>query len=145
MVSIGVVGATGQVGQVMRTLLEQRNFPASSVRFFASARSAGRTLPFRGGEIMVEDAETADPTGLDIALFQQGPHHLADLAGGTHHSDAYSPVASLLPSGSHHLTARPAVDDGFLVTAEVECLVQCGDSLVQFGVLDQHRDANLRG
>lgn len=72
MVSIGVVGATGQVGQVMRTLLEQRNFPASSVRFFASARSEGKKLTFRGQEIEVENSETADPSGLDIALFSAG-------------------------------------------------------------------------
>jgi aspartate-semialdehyde dehydrogenase len=72
MVSIGVVGATGQVGQVMRTLLDQRDFPATSVRFFASARSQGRKLSFRGQEIEVEDAATADPTGLDIALFSAG-------------------------------------------------------------------------
>ena len=71
-VSIGVVGATGQVGQVMRSLLEERDFPATSVRFFASARSQGRKLPFRGQEIEVEDAETADPTGLDIAVFSAG-------------------------------------------------------------------------
>ncbi|QLL07215.1 aspartate-semialdehyde dehydrogenase [Mycobacterium vicinigordonae] len=70
--SIGVVGATGQVGQVMRTLLDERDFPATSVRFFASARSQGRKLPFRGQEIEVEDAETADPSGLDIALFSAG-------------------------------------------------------------------------
>ncbi|WP_454561577.1 aspartate-semialdehyde dehydrogenase [Mycobacterium haemophilum] len=70
--AIGVVGATGQVGQVMRTLLDQRDFPAESVRFFASARSQGRKLAFRGQEIEVEDAETADPTGLDIALFSAG-------------------------------------------------------------------------
>jgi aspartate-semialdehyde dehydrogenase len=56
----------------MRTLLDQRDFPASSVRFFASARSQGRKLPFRGQEIEVEDAETADPSGLDIALFSAG-------------------------------------------------------------------------
>ena len=61
MVNIGVVGATGQVGQVMRTLLEERDFPATSVRFFASARSQGKKLPFRGQEIEVEDASTADP------------------------------------------------------------------------------------
>ncbi|MGA5462825.1 aspartate-semialdehyde dehydrogenase [Mycobacterium sp. NPDC050041] len=72
MVSIGVVGATGQVGQVMRTLLEERDFPATSVRFFASARSQGKKLPFRGQEIEVEDAETADPSGIDIALFSAG-------------------------------------------------------------------------
>ncbi|MCV7214223.1 aspartate-semialdehyde dehydrogenase [Mycobacterium crocinum] len=72
MVAIGVVGATGQVGQVMRTLLEERDFPVTSVRFFASSRSAGKKLPFRGQEIEVEDAETADPSGLDIALFSAG-------------------------------------------------------------------------
>ncbi|MCV7280921.1 aspartate-semialdehyde dehydrogenase [Mycolicibacterium flavescens] len=72
MVNIAVVGATGQVGQVMRTLLEERDFPASSVRFFASARSQGKKLSFRGQEIEVEDAETADPSGLDIALFSAG-------------------------------------------------------------------------
>jgi aspartate-semialdehyde dehydrogenase len=72
MVSIGVVGATGQVGQVMRALLEERDFPATSVRFFASARSQGKKLSFRGQEIEVEDAATADPSGLDIALFSAG-------------------------------------------------------------------------
>jgi aspartate-semialdehyde dehydrogenase len=70
--SIGIVGATGQVGQVMRTLLDDRDFPATSVRFFASSRSRGRKLSFRGREVEVEDAETADPTGLDIALFSAG-------------------------------------------------------------------------
>jgi len=70
--SVGVVGATGQVGQVMRRLLEERDFPATTVRFFASARLQGRKLAFRGQEIEVEDAETADPTGLHIALFSAG-------------------------------------------------------------------------
>lgn len=72
MTSIGVVGATGQVGAVMRKLLEERNFPASSVRFFASARSEGKKLTFRGQEIEVENTETADLAGLDIALFSAG-------------------------------------------------------------------------
>ncbi|MGV9666831.1 aspartate-semialdehyde dehydrogenase [Nocardia niigatensis] len=71
-VRVGVVGATGQVGAVMRKLLEERNFPADEVRFFASSRSAGKTLPFRGKDIVVEDTETADPSGLDIALFSAG-------------------------------------------------------------------------
>ena len=69
---VAVVGATGQVGTVMRRLLYERDFPMQQVRFFASARSAGTTLPWRGTEILVEDAATADLTGIDIALFSAG-------------------------------------------------------------------------
>lgn len=71
-VSLGIIGATGQVGTVMRRLLAERDFPAESVRFFASERSAGTALPWRGGEVVIEDVATADPTGLDIALFSAG-------------------------------------------------------------------------
>ena len=70
--NIGVVGATGQVGGVMRRILEERDFPVASIRFFASARSAGTSLPWKGSQIVVEDAATADPAGLDIALFSAG-------------------------------------------------------------------------
>ncbi|KHL15090.1 aspartate-semialdehyde dehydrogenase [Mumia flava] len=69
---IGVVGATGQVGAVMRTLLAERDFPIADLRFFASERSAGRTLPFGGTDVVIEDAATADPSGLDVALFSAG-------------------------------------------------------------------------
>ena len=69
---VAVVGATGQVGAVMRRLLEERDFPIERIRFMASSRSAGTTLPFRGENIVVEDAETADLTGIDIALFSAG-------------------------------------------------------------------------
>jgi aspartate-semialdehyde dehydrogenase len=69
---VGVVGATGQVGGVMRRLLAARDFPVAEIRYFASARSAGSTLPWKGGEVVVEDAATADPAGLDIALFSAG-------------------------------------------------------------------------
>jgi aspartate-semialdehyde dehydrogenase len=69
---IGIVGATGQVGTVMRQILAEREFPVAEIRFFASARSAGSTLPWQGGEVTVEDAATADPAGLDIALFSAG-------------------------------------------------------------------------
>ncbi|MGI8697119.1 MAG: aspartate-semialdehyde dehydrogenase [Mycobacteriales bacterium] len=69
---VGVVGATGQVGGVMRRMLAERSFPVQEIRFFASARSAGRRLPWGDGEIPVEDAATADPSRLDIALFSAG-------------------------------------------------------------------------
>jgi aspartate-semialdehyde dehydrogenase len=70
--SIGIVGATGLVGQAIRNVLEQRRFPADSIRFFASERSAGRRLSWQGAEIPVENAATADPAGLDIAIFSAG-------------------------------------------------------------------------
>jgi aspartate-semialdehyde dehydrogenase len=71
-VRVGVVGATGQVGGVMREVLAERDFPVSGIRYFASARSAGRTLPWQGVDITVEDAATADYAGLDIVLFSAG-------------------------------------------------------------------------
>ena len=70
--TLGVVGATGQVGQVVRQLLLDRDFPADSVRFFASARSAGQTLDFGGTSIEVENLEEADASGVDIAIFSAG-------------------------------------------------------------------------
>ncbi|HEV7194793.1 MAG TPA: aspartate-semialdehyde dehydrogenase [Pedococcus sp.] len=69
---VGVFGATGQVGSVMRTLLAERGFPVDEMRYFASARSAGTTLPWAGGEVTVEDTATADFSGLDVALFSNG-------------------------------------------------------------------------
>jgi aspartate-semialdehyde dehydrogenase len=56
----------------MRRLLDERDFPVDEMRYFSSARSAGTTLPWKGTDITVEDAETADPSGLDIALFSAG-------------------------------------------------------------------------
>lgn len=72
-VNIGVVGATGQVGGVMLDLLaDDPGFEIGALRLFASARSAGKTIDFKGQPITVEDATEADPSGLDIALFSAG-------------------------------------------------------------------------
>ncbi|HEY7940060.1 MAG TPA: aspartate-semialdehyde dehydrogenase, partial [Acidimicrobiales bacterium] len=65
---IGIVGATGQVGGVMRSVLVERAFPADEVRLFASARSAGSTLTYGDRQIVVEDAAIADYAGLDVVL-----------------------------------------------------------------------------
>ena len=70
--NVAVVGATGQVGRVMRTLLEERGFPVETIRFFSSSRSAGTTLPWKGQDIVVEDVATADYSGIDIAVFSAG-------------------------------------------------------------------------
>ena len=77
---VGLVGATGQVGGVMRALLEERNFPVTEMRYFASARSAGSILKWKGADIVVEDAATADVSGLDIALFSAGATSSRELA-----------------------------------------------------------------
>ena len=77
---VGIVGATGLVGRAMRDILEERHFPVGKMRFFASARSAGRRLPWRGDDVTVEDAAAADYTGLDVVLFSAGASTSRSLA-----------------------------------------------------------------
>jgi aspartate-semialdehyde dehydrogenase len=72
MPNVAIVGATGLVGGVMRSILDERSFPVDSLRLLASSRSAGKRLPWKGTEITIEDAETADPSGIDIAIFSAG-------------------------------------------------------------------------
>jgi aspartate-semialdehyde dehydrogenase len=69
---VAVVGATGAVGRTMRAILESRSFPLGSLRLLASERSAGSIVETRWGEVEVEDLATADPAGIDIALFSAG-------------------------------------------------------------------------
>ncbi|HLT09978.1 MAG TPA: aspartate-semialdehyde dehydrogenase, partial [Micromonosporaceae bacterium] len=76
----GIVGATGQVGGVMRRVLAERGLPVDELRLFASARSAGRRLDWKGQEVTVEDAATADYAGLDIVLFSAGKATSKELA-----------------------------------------------------------------
>jgi aspartate-semialdehyde dehydrogenase len=70
--SIAVVGATGQVGQVMRSILLERKVPIERIRFFASSRSAGRVLDFNGLPVRVEAVDSGDLSGIDFALFSIG-------------------------------------------------------------------------
>lgn len=80
--NVGIVGATGLVGNLMRSTLEERNFPVSSLRLFASARSAGKYLAWKDTQIVVEDAATADYSGLDVVFFSAGgktSQHLAPI------------------------------------------------------------------
>lgn len=77
---VGIVGATGQVGGVVQTLLAERAFPVDTLRLFASARSAGRTIEWQGRDITVEDAAAADYSGLDIVIFSAGGTTSKELA-----------------------------------------------------------------
>lgn len=69
---IAIVGATGAVGQTMISILEERRFPLADLRLMASSRSAGRIVETRWGSVKVEDLASADPAGVDIALFSAG-------------------------------------------------------------------------
>ncbi len=67
-----IVGATGAVGTTMLSILEERDFPVADLRMMASSRSAGRVIPTKWGDVTVEDLATADPAGLEVALFSAG-------------------------------------------------------------------------
>ncbi len=79
--NVAVVGATGAVGRMMLTVLEERNFPVKNLRLFASPKSKGLTLPFKGEQIPVEVLEETDSfKGIDIALFSAGAQRSLDYA-----------------------------------------------------------------
>jgi aspartate-semialdehyde dehydrogenase len=80
MTRVAVVGATGAVGRTMVAILEERDFPLSSLRLFASSRSAGSVIPTRWGDVTVEDLDQADPSGVDVALFSAGGQRSRDFA-----------------------------------------------------------------
>ena len=71
-VNVAVVGATGEVGQAMLSILDQRDFPVAGLHVVASSRSAGKTIEFRDEELVVEDLDSFDFSGIDIGLFSPG-------------------------------------------------------------------------
>ena len=109
-ISVGVVGATGQVGTVMRRLLDERNMSIRELRFFATARSAGQTLVYRGHDVVVEDIATADPAGLDVALFSAGA------TGSKAHAPRFAEAGCLVVDNSSAWRMDPDVP---LVVSEV--------------------------
>jgi aspartate-semialdehyde dehydrogenase len=80
--NVGIVGAKGLVGELMLAFFAERDFPVRSLRLFASERSAGKTLQWKGVTILVENAGTADYAGLDLVFFSAGGEtslHLAPI------------------------------------------------------------------
>lgn len=69
---VAVVGATGAVGTTMLSILEERGYPVASLRLMASERSAGREVDTKWGSVTIEDLASADPSGIDVALFSAG-------------------------------------------------------------------------
>ncbi|WP_196716949.1 aspartate-semialdehyde dehydrogenase [Actinomyces trachealis] len=109
-VVVAVVGATGQVGRVMCTMLEERNFPARAVRFFSSARSAGKVLDFCGAKVEVEDVATADFAGIDVAIFSAGG------AASKEYAPSFAAAGAVVVDNSSAWRKNPDVP---LVVAEV--------------------------
>ncbi|WP_421996927.1 aspartate-semialdehyde dehydrogenase [Reyranella sp.] len=70
--AVGIVGATGLVGDIIRSILAERDFPVATLRLFASPKSAGKRRAWKDGDVAVEDAWTADYRGLDIVFFSAG-------------------------------------------------------------------------
>ncbi|MCL3778476.1 MULTISPECIES: aspartate-semialdehyde dehydrogenase [unclassified Actinomyces] len=109
-VSLAVIGATGQVGRVMRAMLAERGFPASRVRFLSSARSAGQVVEFRGAKVEVEDVATADLAGIDVAIFSAGG------AASREHAPRFAAAGAVVVDNSSAWRKDPEVP---LVVSEV--------------------------
>jgi len=108
--SVAVVGATGQVGTVMREILAERSFPVRELRLFATARSAGRAVEFGGQTVVVEDVATADPAGIDVALFSAGA------TGSRAHAPRFAEAGAVVIDNSSAWRMDPEVP---LVVSEV--------------------------
>jgi len=107
---VAVVGATGAVGTTMLAVLEERDFPVAGLRLMASARSAGRVVPTMWGDVTVEDLESADPAGIDVALFSAGA------ARSRNHAPRFAAAGAVVVDNSSAFRMDPAVP---LVVAEV--------------------------
>lgn len=107
---VGVVGATGMVGSVMRQLLLERNYPVDELRFFSSARSAGSKIEWNGSSFIVEDATETDPHGLDVVLFSAGATASRSLA------EKYADAGAIVIDNSSAWRMNPDVP---LIVAEV--------------------------
>ncbi|HEY9424124.1 MAG TPA: aspartate-semialdehyde dehydrogenase [Microterricola sp.] len=108
--SVAVVGATGQVGTVMREILAERNFPIRELRLFATARSAGTAVEFAGETVIIEDVATADPAGIDVALFSAGA------TGSRAHAPRFAEAGAVVIDNSSAWRMDPDVP---LVVSEV--------------------------
>jgi aspartate-semialdehyde dehydrogenase len=144
---VAVVGATGQVGGVMRRLLAQRSFPVGKVRFMASARSAGRQIDFAGRQIVVEDVATADPSGLDIALFSIGGQASGEYAPRFADAGAIVVDNSSAWRADPHVPLIVAEVNGELVSQATKGIIanpNCTTMAAMPALAPLHREAGLR-
>jgi aspartate-semialdehyde dehydrogenase len=117
--NVAIAGATGAVGTTMLSILEERDFPVGELRLFASARSAGRTVPTRWGDVVVEDLAAADPAGIDIALYSAGASRSRD------HAPRFAAAGAVVIDNSSAFRMDPDVP---LVVADVNDAAIAGNS-----------------
>ena len=100
---VAVVGATGAVGRTLLSVLDERDFPMAELRLMASSRSAGSVAATRWGDIVIEDLESADPDGIDIAIFSAG----ADRSRG--YAPAFAAAGAVVVDNSSAFRGDPSV------------------------------------
>ena len=144
-IRVAIVGATGAVGSTMRAILEERDFPVAELRLMASSRSAGRRVDTKWGSVTIEDLATADPAGVDIALFSAGG------ARSLEHAPRFAAAGATVIDNSSAFRMDPTVP---LVVAQVndhaiaghEGIVanpNCTTMVLMMGVAPLHRAAGL--
>jgi len=145
--TVAVVGATGAVGRVMRDILAERSFPVGELRLMASERSAGTVLSTGFGGIEVEDLATADPSGIDIALFSAGGDRSREYA------PKFAEAGAVVVDNSSAFRMDPEVP---LVVADVNnedafkhngiiANPNCTTMVLMMAVAPLHRAAGLEG
>ncbi len=143
---VAVVGATGAVGTAMQSILAERDFPVAEMRLMASSRSAGRTEATPWGDVVVEDLATADPAGIDIALFSAGGSRSRE------HAPRFAAAGAVVIDNSSAFRMEPDVP---LVVAEVNdeaihghhgivANPNCTTMVVMMALGPLHRAAGLR-
>lgn len=145
--TVAVVGATGAVGRVMRETLADRSFPVGELRLMASERSAGTVLSTGFGGVEVEDLATADPSGIDIALFSAGGDR------SRQHAPRFAEAGAIVIDNSSAFRMDPEVP---LVVADVNneaafthkgiiANPNCTTMVLMMAVAPLHRAAGLEG
>ncbi len=144
-VRTAIVGATGAVGREMLATLERRDFPVADLRLLASARSAGSKVSTRWGEVEVEDLTTADPAGVEVALFSAGGDRSRE------HAPRFAAAGAVVVDNSSAFRMDPEVP---LVVAgvNVSAVAQhhgivanpnCTTMVMLMGIAPLHRAAGL--
>lgn len=143
---VAIVGATGAVGTTMLAILEEREFPVGELRLYASEHSAGRVLPTRWGDVVVEDLAMADPSGLDIVLFSAGASRSRD------HAPRFVAAGAVVIDNSSAFRMDPAVplvvagvNDGAIRSHQgIVANPNCTTMVLMMAAGPLHRAAELR-